>query len=191
MCANDLTFSLQHQTGNNPFLYMENDLQIRFADTDDINTIGYLAQQIWPVAYKEIISKDQISYMLNLFYAPASLRKQIQVDKHQFLIAELDETPVGFAAYSKTEYPGVYKLHKLYVDTNIHGKGIGKALVDFIIEELKKKNATALRLNVNRQNKAAGFYEKLGFTIIGEMDLDIGNGFFMIDYVMELKIPSP
>ncbi|MGZ8545109.1 MAG: GNAT family N-acetyltransferase, partial [Flavisolibacter sp.] len=50
------------------------------------------------------------------------------------------------------------------------------------------KGATVLRLNVNRNNSARSFYEKLGFEMIGEEDIDIGNGYFMNDYVMEKKI---
>jgi hypothetical protein len=41
---------------------------------------------------------------------------------------------------------------------------------------------------VNRYNKAKGFYEKLGFKVIGKEDIDIGNGYLMNDYVMQLEI---
>jgi ribosomal protein S18 acetylase RimI-like enzyme len=41
---------------------------------------------------------------------------------------------------------------------------------------------------VNRENKAIGFYNKLGFTIIAEEDIPIGNGFFMNDYVMQISL---
>jgi ribosomal protein S18 acetylase RimI-like enzyme len=51
-----------------------------------------------------------------------------------------------------------------------------------------KKNAKALQLQVNRFNKAKEFYEKLGFTVIKTADFDIGNGYFMNDYVMEKKL---
>jgi ribosomal protein S18 acetylase RimI-like enzyme len=43
-------------------------------------------------------------------------------------------------------------------------------------------------LNVNRYNKARFFYEKLGFVIMKEEDIDIGSGYYMIDYVMEKKL---
>ena len=38
------------------------------------------------------------------------------------------------------------------------------------------------------EQEARNFYEKLGFVIIEEKDFDIGQGFFMNDYVMEKKI---
>jgi hypothetical protein len=41
---------------------------------------------------------------------------------------------------------------------------------------------------VNRYNKAKDFYEKAGFKIIETVDIEIGNGFYMNDYVMELPL---
>jgi GNAT superfamily N-acetyltransferase len=163
---------------------MENGLIIRNATTEDINTIGFLAHQVWPKAYGDILSAEQLQYMLEMIYSPVSLRKQMQ-QHHIFLIAELDEEPVGFASYSVTNEPNVYKLHKIYVRTDIQGKGLGKALIDAVIAAIKPLRASALLLNVNRHNKAKTFYEKYGFAVIKEDDIDIGNGFWMNDYVMK------
>ena len=102
-------------------------------------------------------------------------------------MAELDGKPVGFAAFSTIE-PGISKLQKLYVHQNTQGKGVGKVLIDFIFSHLQSQSIHTLRLNVNRQNKARFFYEKLGFTVIKEEDVDLGNNVFMIDFVMEKKL---
>jgi ribosomal protein S18 acetylase RimI-like enzyme len=61
-------------------------------------------------------------------------------------------------------------------------------MIDYIIKQVKEKGATTLQLQVNRYNKAKDFYNKLGFTVIEETDFDIGNGYFMNDYVMEKKL---
>jgi len=61
-------------------------------------------------------------------------------------------------------------------------------MIDHIIDDIKKKNASALFLQVNIHNKAKSFYEKLGFAEVDLINLDIGNGFFMNDYVMEKKL---
>jgi GNAT superfamily N-acetyltransferase len=167
---------------------MEQEVAIRQADLDDINTIGFLAQQIWPQAYGEILSTAQLAYMLHLIYNPAALKEQMLKQHHSFLVAELADEPVGFASFSKTSEPGVYKLHKLYVRGDIQGKGLGKALIHAILEEIRPQEAETLRLNVNRYNKARLFYEKFGFRVVGEEDIDIGSGYFMIDYVMEMKL---
>lgn len=166
---------------------MNDELIIRTADIDDIATIGFLAQQIWPGTYQDILKPQQLTYMMELIYSPDSLQQQMR-NKHQFLIAELDEEPIGFASYSLLDEPGVYKLQKLYVHPKTQGKGIGKALVDFIVDQLPRPEATILRLNVNRYNKARQFYERMGFIVTKEEDIDIGNQYFMNDYVMEKTI---
>ncbi|MEO5685469.1 MAG: GNAT family N-acetyltransferase [Chitinophagaceae bacterium] len=169
---------------------MDSAVTIRPAGAEDILTIGVLANQIWPDTYGHILSAVQLQYMLQLIYSPASLTKQMSELHHQFLMLELEKLPVGFASFSATAEPGVYKLQKIYVRTDIQGKGLGKALIDAVIASIKPLQATALRLNVNRHNKAISFYEKFGFAIIGEEDIDIGNGYFMNDYVMEKVLGS-
>jgi GNAT superfamily N-acetyltransferase len=167
---------------------MESSLSFRFADLDDINTIGFLAQQIWPVTYGDILPPAQLDYMLQLFYSPASLRKQMKEDKHRFLIVEEEEEAVGFASWAPLDEPGVFKLHKLYVLTGRQGKGRGRAILHFIFDDVRARGGKTLRLNVNRYNKARQFYEKMGFSVVGEEDIHIGNDYFMNDYVMEVPV---
>jgi len=167
---------------------MPPDISIRFAGIEDINIIGFLAQQIWPATYSEILSEDQLTYMMNLFYSPAALKDQIIEKKHVFVIVEENGSPIAFASYSTTDQQGVYKLHKIYIMPNRQGIGLGKYIIDFVIENIQPLRAIALQLNVNRNNKARYFYERHGFLIIREENIDIGNDYFMNDYVMELKL---
>jgi GNAT superfamily N-acetyltransferase len=131
-----------------------------------------------------------MQYMLNLFYSPASLRRQMLDDRHQFLIVEQGEEPIGFASWSGSEEPGVFKLQKLYVLPGRQGKGLGRSMLHYIFDAIRPEGATVLRLNVNRWNKALQFYERMGFAVIREEDVPIGNGYFMNDYVMEAPVPE-
>ena len=167
---------------------MNSTLSIRFADLDDINTIGFLGQQTWPSTYGHILSPEQLDYMVNLFCSPSSLRQQMLEARHHFLILEEEEEPVGFASWAATPDPAIFKLHKLYVLPGRQGKGMGKAILDFILEDIRPQGAKTLQLNVNRYNKAIQFYERMGFSIIGEEDIDVGNNFFMNDFIMELPV---
>ena len=168
---------------------MDETLLIRPADLDDINTIGFLAQQIWPATYGEILSAEKLKYMLKLIYSPKALRRQMVDEHQQFLMVEQADEPIGFASWSAAQTAGVYKLHKLYVLPGRQGKGLGRTLLQFIFEAIRPEGASKLRLNVNRHNKARQFYERMGFTVIGEEDIDIGHGFFMNDYIMEIPVP--
>ncbi|WP_229688745.1 GNAT family N-acetyltransferase [Puia dinghuensis] len=163
---------------------------MRPADLDDINTIGFLAQQIWPDTYGNIVSQQQLQYMLNLIYSPTSLRRQMLDDKQQFMIVEQGDEPIGFASWSALEEPGVVKLHKLYVLPGRQGKGLGRSMIEFIFQAIRPEGAMTLRLNVNRYNTARQFYERMGFVVIKEEDIPIGNGYFMNDFVMEVAVPA-
>lgn len=167
---------------------MSDVLMIRTADIDDLNAIGYLAYQVWPATYKEILSFDELYYMLQHFYSPTALREQMMVKQHTFLIAETEEEePVGFASYSQVE-KGVFKLHKLYVLPSTQGKSVGKSLLEVVEEECKEAGGKKLLVNVNRFNKAKSFYEKHGFEIIKEEDIDLGEGVRQEDYVLEKSL---
>ena len=162
---------------------------IRKAGIDQIPVIAQLANQIWPIAYATVISQEQISYMLDLFYSQSALEKQI-TDGHHFIIIYDNDIPVGFSSYSQknnTDHT-IYRLHKLYVVITLHKKGYGKQLIQYIIDDIKLKGATHLELNVNRNNPARFFYSKLGFVITRTEDLDIGSNYFMNDYIMTLSL---
>ena len=160
-------------------------MEIKIATADDLKIIKELAETIWPICYGEIISNEQINYMLDLIYSPQALKSQLQKG-HQFIIALEENTPVGFASFSEKskEEPSVFRLHKLYVVTTLHAKGIGSFLQDYVCAESKKAGAHLLELNVNKYNPAKNFYDRKGFNILKEEVIDIGNGYVMDDYVM-------
>ncbi len=149
-----------------------------------------MALKIWPVAYGKILSAEQLSYMLDLFYSPASLRKQMDQLKHSFLIAENEDgIPVGFSSFSAhQENQTTFHLHKLYVLPDNQKSHLGQQLLEATSSAVKSLHGRYLHLNVNRSNAAINFYLKMGFIIIREEDNDIGHGFFMNDYVMEKKL---
>ena len=160
--------------------------KVRNAGTADIPLIRELTFKVWPQTYASILSKEQIDYMLEIMYSEESL--QLQMDEGAaFIIVYDDAGPVGFASFQETE-PQLWKLHKIYILTSQQGKGTGKFTLDYIISHIKEKNAKTLQLQVNRYNKAKDFYEKLGFFVIKIADFDIGNGYFMNDYIMEKKL---
>src|ERR1700744_1906403 len=162
-------------------------ISIQAANTLSIPVIKELAYIIWPPTYSPILSAAQVDYMLNLIYNETSLQKQME-QGHQFIIIYDDKDAGGFASYAPKEDTSIYKLHKLYVHQNQQGKGIGKIAIDYICRDIKLKGATNLELNVNRHNKALYLYQKNGFVIIREEDIDIGNGYFMNDYVLSLPL---
>ena len=136
-------------------------MEIKNGSFADVNIIRELAETIWPICYGEIISAEQLRYMLDLIYSPDALKAQMEKG-HQFIIAYKAETPIGFASYSakSVEEYTTFRLHKIYVLTNLHTKGVGSSLLDYVATQSKKAGAILLELNVNKNNAAKIFYTK-------------------------------
>ena len=160
---------------------------VQKATLADIPLIRQLTFAIWPQTYRDLLTPGQVDYMLQLIYSEAALQKQMTVEGCTFIIVYDNNEPVAFASYSETK-PQVWKLHKIYVLASQQGKGTGKFIIQYIVDEIKPQQAKALQLQVKRDNPAQHFYTKLGFTIIETADFDIGNGYFMKDYIMELPL---
>jgi GNAT superfamily N-acetyltransferase len=151
------------------------------ADTDAIISIA--TETYWSV-YGPILTEEQIIYMLGTIYSVETISGQIKNNAQSFLLLLEDEEPVAFAAYApRAEDPEVYKLHKLYCLPKTQGKGYGKVLLSAIADKVKAAGKNVLDLNVNRYNNAKSFYEKMGFSVIYEEDIPVGD-YWMNDFVM-------
>jgi N-acetylglutamate synthase-like GNAT family acetyltransferase len=167
---------------------MSTTLHIREAGAHDFAVIREIANITWPDAYGSYISKAQLDYMLDMMYSDASLKYQIN-NGHQFYIAELKNTPIGFASVSKEE-GNACKLNKLYVLPTAQKTGAGKALLQKTIDYATSHAAKCLYLQVNKQNNAQHFYSKHEFRVREASILEIGGGYIMDDYIMELFLPT-
>ena len=154
----------------------------------DLPTIERLARVIWPPTFRDILSPEQIEYMLEMMYSQAALREQVAERGHQFLLLREGETAIGYTSYQLDYLPGTTKIHKIYLLPQTQGKGYGRALIDAVTNRARAAGQQRLRLDVNYQNPAVGFYQHLGFDIIERVDTKIGEGFLMEDYVLERKL---
>ena len=156
------------------------------ATANDYKKIQDIAQQTWPIAYGEILSKVQLDFMLDAFYNEDALKDSVLNKGHYFVLAKEGEETLGFASYEHHyNQKQQTKIHKIYILPQTQGKGIGKKLIDFIESVAKENDSTALSLNVNRFNKALHFYQKLGFEIVDEVNIELEHGYLMEDYVLE------
>lgn len=163
-------------------------MNIRKATQVDLSLVRSLAFEIWPHTYGNILSPMQLNYMLQQMYALDVLQGQIE-QGHHFFILEDSTKAYGFAAFSCADDIGsIFKLHKIYLLPETQGKGLGRELIEFVMKQVQQLGGKSLLLNVNRRNNARFFYEKVGFKIIEEVDVSIGEGYFMNDYVMQKSL---
>ena len=158
-------------------------ITIQKASLADIDHIQIMAHSIWHEVYKDMITYNQIEYMLDTIYNHAMLEKQMK-EGQQFFLAIENGLYIGYAAVAPTLREDTFKLEKLYVKPDIHKRGIGKKLLQAVEKYTKLHNGKTITLQVNRKNKAVGFYQKMNFIIDKETDVSIGNGYYMNDYIM-------
>lgn len=159
---------------------------IKEASVADINTIQEIAHATWPDTYKKILSETQLEFMLDKYYATDLLVHLMTNENHYFILAYENEDCLGFASYQHHYLEqAVTRLHKIYLLPSAQGKGVGKLLLDEVEKQAKSVAMKSISLNVNKFNKAATFYKKIGFKIIAEEDLEIGEGYLMEDFKME------
>jgi ribosomal protein S18 acetylase RimI-like enzyme len=166
---------------------VDTNVMVREGDLKDIPHIVDLAKKIWWHTYSDIISGEQIRYMLNTIYSEEVLTDAMESGTQNFLLIYEKDHPKGFASFGlRNEEPHVHKLHKIYVLPQTQGKGYGRRLIQEVIQLIKEKKMHVLDLNVNRNNQAKHFYEKMGFNVIREEDIPIGP-YWMNDYVMRIE----
>lgn len=164
-------------------------ITISEATTKDIKAIQEITSITWPITYGKILSGEQLDYMLDLFYSDVALNNQFEKKEQLFYLISEDEATLGFIGIEHNyKDEAVTRIHKIYLLPKTQGKGIGKKIIEDIKKMALENHSTALSLNVNRFNSALSFYKKIGFEVIDEVNIDIGNGYLMEDYVMEKKL---
>jgi diamine N-acetyltransferase len=159
---------------------------IPISDESSINRVAVLADKIWRDYYIPIIGQAQVNYMLGRFQSFEAIRKQISQGHFYYLILNDENRDIGYLAF--IEKPGETYLSKLYLDAESRGKSFGRQAVDFIKGWTRQKKIPKITLSVNKQNPSVKIYQRLGFRIVEPTVTDIGDGFFLDDYRMEMSV---
>ena len=169
-------------------------LRIDKAGTDDLQKISDMAQVVFRHTYREILSPEQMEYMMDMMYSMPNMLKQIE-EGHHYYIAYEDNVPVGYVSVqhegADSEGVEVYHLHKIYVMPDAQGKGAGMRLFNRAADHVREASGgkrTRIELNVNKYNKSVEFSRHIGMRVLLEEDFPIGNGFYKTDYIMALDL---
>ena len=87
---------------------------IRKATVADCELIHKMAKEVFPATYKEILSPEQLDYMMDWMYAPSNVRKQMEEEGHVYSIAYKENEPCGYVSIQQQE-KDVFHLQKIYV----------------------------------------------------------------------------
>ena len=162
-------------------------IPVRAEDGAVIEALSAFATEIVREHFDPIIGKAQNDYMLARSQSPSGIRGQIEGGARYYIAADREGKWMGFTAF----YPRGKEMYlsKFYVHKSQRGKGVARRMLDLIIEAAKTEGLEKIALNVNRYNDLAiGVYEKMGFVLAREEQIDIGQGFIMDDFVYEYRL---
>jgi diamine N-acetyltransferase len=154
------------------------------AEEPDVPVLRDLAARIWREYYPAIITHAQIEYMLGRMYSPEAISSELARGV-VWKLASRNGAAVGFLAFELNSAERRIKLHKLYLLPEMHGQGIGRAMLEEVKADAMRMGADQIHLQVNKRNsRAIAAYQRAGFQIERSIVADIGGGFVMDDFVM-------
>jgi diamine N-acetyltransferase len=155
--------------------------------TKQIDTVIQLAYTIWQEHYTPIIGADQVAYMLETFHSTQTVSNEIENKGYEYFLIIKDSTPIGYMGISIKDQK--LFLSKFYILLQYRQNGFGKLSIDFLKQLSQSLELNNITLTVNKNNfNTITAYKKMGFNIVAEVCADIGEGYVMDDYEMELSI---
>lgn len=163
-----------------------NYVKVLASDTDAIKELSHLAIEIVKEHFDSIIGAEQNDYMIRKFQSVSAIKEQLAHGIHYYFVIDNNGNKVGFLAFYLKR--NQLCLSKFYLHKEQRGKGIAREMLQFVIQRALEAGFPSIVLNVNKNNSAVLSYERLGFKKTGEERKDIGNGFFMDDFIYEYRI---
>lgn len=154
-----------------------------YTEDEDIERLALLADEIWHECFPDIISDQQIDYMVEKFQSAEAMKRQISEEDYRYFAVEIDGSPVGYYGVAPYDDNTLF-LSKLYLHEKWRGKGLARLMYKEIRKIARSQGREFIRLTVNKNNvHAINVYKHMGMIVIDEQCTDIGEGFVMDDYV--------
>lgn len=141
----------------------------------EIKIIPYRTEDVQAIL--DIINYNILNSTALYDYEPRSLENQIAIfdDKLKkgfpIIVATENEVVVGFGYYSEFRFREAYKFtveHSVYAHPNHIGKGIGKLIMESLIDLAKAQKLHTMIGVIDSENQSSiDFHEKFGFEIVG------------------------
>ena len=167
-------------------------MKIRPVTENDLPPLADLARRTWLDAFGDSVNADDAAAEAEDTRSEEYFRAALRTDT--ILVAEADGQLVGYVKFGEVEIPEVDAepgdggLHRVYVETVQHGRGIGRELVHAALAHPRLQAAPRVYLQVWEENRTAvGLYESLGFRTVGTTRVTIGTNEVGEDLVMVLE----
>ena len=151
----------------------------RDATRADAATLDRMFDTVFCDTFAHLYSAENLNAFLSSF-GIADWEEQLDDPAFACRIAEVDGVPVGYVKVGPLKLPveedsPALLLDQLYILKEHHGAGIAHGLMDWTLEEARRRGASRLYLTVYVDNhRARRFYDRYGFEAVGRYDFMVG-----------------
>jgi GNAT superfamily N-acetyltransferase len=152
----------------------------RDATPADAATLDRIFDTVFCDTFAHLYRPDDLAAFLSSF-GVADWERQLNDPAFACRIAEADGQPVGYLKLGPMKLPveangPAMLLDQLYVLKEHHGAGIAKELMDWALDEARRRGAQQLFLTVFIENhRARRFYDRYGFVDVGRYAFMVGS----------------
>jgi ribosomal protein S18 acetylase RimI-like enzyme len=146
-------------------------MNCRFAEQRDLPVLARIHVATWRAAYRGMMPAAFLD-ALDDAHALARLRPALEVSPPRVHVVELDNEVVAFSRFGPSREsdvpPLTFEVFALNVEPAHWRRGIGRGLVESVLEVANAQGFEACTLWVLRDNeRARRFYEAVGFEVDG------------------------
>ncbi|KAH7129540.1 acyl-CoA N-acyltransferase [Dactylonectria estremocensis] len=149
---------------------------VRLATLADSTHIAKLGAEVFTVTFGHSVPPDELeAYLKDTYTVPAVTTLLEDPTKRTFVATDNENRVVGFAimAYGTRkpcieDVQSTIELQRVYVDTAVHGKGIGFMLARRIEKEAQEQGYRNIWLSVwEEHNSGHKAYQRWGYNHVG------------------------
>lgn len=167
---------------------------IRLATIADAEMIAEMSRRTFFDTFATFNTKENMDKFMNEQFSKKTLMAEVGEAGNIFLIAYMDDEPVGYARLYESLKPpeledeDAVEIVRIYSEQKAIGKGVGKALMLRCVEIAKERNKNIIWLGVWEHNdNAISFYKKFGYEQFGTHIFMLGND-PQTDFLMKKSI---
>ena len=153
--------------------------RLALADMPALKEIG---QKTFIDAFAPLNSEENMRLYLEEAYSDEKLSAELSDPNSEFYFLLKDDQPIAYlklnanGAQTESHVQNSLEVERIYVLKAFQGQQIGQYLLDFSIEEARRRKMNTLWLGVWEHNYGAvRFYERNGFERFGSHVFQLGN----------------
>lgn len=154
------------------------DLSLQPVSVKEQEKLFHLMMKIYRPVYQHLWFDDGTSYVASQFNLE-QLQRELSTPSVCYYFVHFKKEPIGILRFLKNSTTSAIKetnttkLHRIYLDPSVHGQGLGKALMEWLIAFSITQDQQSIWLEcMDTQMAAYHFYKQLGFKTVEAFTLD-------------------